>query len=179
MTIKYFAAVALLGMTVSGAAHAQSWERWDEGVAQASQEGAALTFGCDSGDGSAASLRAVVGFDRGDRAAMASMAPGRQYSAVFVVDGHSSPVRMEFITDGEEGIVLAAVEPFSEDGMKLVDLAVELMNGNRLVFQIPTLGVSVPFRLSGSRDALNGVYLGCGMWPTGTGVMMELDENGV
>lgn len=33
---------------------------------------------------------------------------------------------------------------------------------------------SIPVSLSGSRDGLNGVYLGCGMWSTGTGIMMEL-----
>lgn len=179
MKIKMFAAAAL-GLSIAGAANAQSWERWDEGGAQARAEGASLTFGCGADDPTSASLKAVVAFDLGNESAMFAMSMDRPYEATFVVDGSPTPIRMMFIGDGEEGIALQAIEPVSDDGMKLVDLTTELRNGNRLVLQIPALGVSVPFSLNGSRNALNGVYLGCGMWPTGTGVWTEdeYDLNG-
>jgi len=170
MKIKQFVVATLVGMSVAGGAQAQSWERWEEGGAQGRAEGASLTFGCDADDPTSASLKAVVAFDLGNEAAMFSMSMARPYAATFVVDGSPMPIGMRFIGDGEEGIALQALEPFSDGGMKLVELTTALQNGNRLVLQIPALGVSVPFSLVGSRDALNSVYLGCGMWPTGTGV---------
>lgn len=172
MKVSLLAVATLVGLSAAHVAHAQSWERWDEGGAQAWAENASLTFGCDAEDNSAASLRAVVGYDQGN-SSMSAMSPGREYAVSFVVDGRSSPIKMKFEAEGEEGIALSVVEPFAEGGMKLVDLTTELANGNRLTFQIPALGVSIPFSLTGSREALNGVYLGCGMWPTGTGVWTE------
>lgn len=183
MKIKMLAAAALVGMSIAGAANAQSWTTEDVGgTLYATGHGGGRTTlelhcGASHQNPEEAHFRVRMPWrssfegklERGDE----------KFNAQLAIDGSSYPIRMEWGSMEEAGVEFY-VTALAADADDLTMLVAELQNGSTATFSIPSLGVTSTVPLKGSRAALNGIYMGCGMRPTGTGVWTEdeYDLNG-
>ncbi|MEN5364741.1 hypothetical protein [Brevundimonas intermedia] len=176
MKIKQFVAATLVGMSIAGAANAQSWS-------QEKVDGTLYATGRGSG-GTTLELHCGASHQNPEEAHFRVRMPWRssfegklergdeKFNAQLAIDGSIQPIRMEWGSMEEAGVEFY-VTAMAEDAGDLTMLVAELQNGSTATFNIPALGVSSTVPLTGSRDALNGIYMGCGMHPTGTGVWTD------
>lgn len=183
MKIKQFVVAALVGMSVTNVAHAQSWSTEEvDGTVYATgygSGGTTLTLHCGAShqNPAEAHFRVLMPWrssfegklQRGDE----------KFNAQLAIDGSAQSIRMEWGSMEEAGVEFY-VTALAADAGDLTMLVAELQNGSTATFSIPSLGVTSTVPLRGSRNALSGIYMGCGMLPTGTGVWTEdeYDLNG-
>ena len=190
MKIKPFVVATLVGMAVANVAHAQSWERREADeynpfpvVEAAASNDGYFSFYCH-GQPEEAVAAFSVSFPA-DKV-REDFEDGNVVRAFIDVDGERTEWRLDFIVIGDGDVVgftskgdpRLDVEVGSEPQ---VNLAYALQSGQQATLTIPMLNITSRLGLGGSMDALESVYLGCGMVrPTGTGVWTEdeYDLNG-
>lgn len=175
MKIKHLAAATLAGMSIAGSANAQSWERLEDGNYPAAMamgsNNASFSFHCRDNVREQDVAEFWVMFPAGE--VPEDFEDGNVVRAFIDVDGERTEWRLNFIVVGDGDVVgftstgdpRLDVEVGSE---AQVNLVYALQNGRQATLNIPLLNISSTLGLSGSMDALRGIYLGCGTRLTGT-----------
>lgn len=179
MTISQFVATTLVGISIAGAAQAQSWERLEDdgnypaAMATGSND-ASFSFHCRDNVREQDVAEFWVMFPA--EKVREDFEDGNVVRAFIDVDGERTEWRLDFMVVGDGDIV-----GFTSTGDSRLDadvgseaqvnLVYALQNGQQARLDIPLLDLSSTLGLAGSMDALAGIYLGCGMRMTGTGVM--------
>lgn len=169
MRIRLLATAAILGASLTGAANAQTWTRQElNAEAWGQNEDSTLMFGCVRGI-MAASLMVTLPLDSRFR----SLRSGSTYEVTFEVDGILKPVRMDY-EPSESANFIRQINADQESGWAeedtLNDLVYSLQDGSQLTVRLGETTLTT-MSLAGSSDALRGIYIGCGMRMSGTGVM--------
>lgn len=175
MKIKQFIAVTLVGLSVAQAAHAQTWQREDYGgsyeplTTGVASRGVKVEFGCGRAP-TEAFVRVYVPW----QSRFGRLAEEGFFDVAFVVDGEPIPLSLQFTRTETEAVFATSVE-MDEQGFAesdhLNNLVYALQSGRSASISAPALGVESALPLNGSMSALRGIYVGCGMHLSGTGVM--------
>jgi hypothetical protein len=168
MKIKQFVAATLVGLSITGAANAQTWSKqsgWAEsGEAWGQNDDGTLVFGCGSGEPVA---QLMVTLDQHSR--FTRLRGGEAYELVFEIDGQPISVPMKYDPSESANFLLrikADESGFAEDET-LNNLVYALQDGSRLKLIMGAYTLT-EMSLAGSSEVLRGIYLGCGMRLTGT-----------
>jgi len=179
MKIKKFVAATLVGLSIAGSAHAQSWERleYDDNYPSAIASGsndASFSFHCRDNVREQDVAEFWVMFPA--EKVREDFADGNVVRAFIDIDGERTEWRLDFMVVGDGDVVgfTSTGDPrlhVDVGSEAQVNLVYALQNGRKATLSIPLLDLSTTLELNGSMDALVGIYLGCGMRMTGTGVM--------
>lgn len=179
MQIKQFAITALVGMAISGAAQAQTWERLDEegnylSAMATGTNDASFSFGCRDNVREQDVAEFWITFPA--EKVPEDFEDGNVVRAFIDVDGERTEWRLDFMVIGDGDVVgfTSTGDPRldEEAGSEAqVNLVYALQTGRQATFNIPLLNLSSTLGLEGSMDALRGIYIGCGTRITGTGVI--------